>query len=215
MRPVVYLITDRRRAGDGWETRLPARVEAAARAGIDLVQVREADLDGGALVRLVDACMAAVAGTRTRVLVNDRLDVALAASAHGVHLRGDAPDARRVRAMTPRGFLVGRSVHSAAEAHGAAAGGGLDYLMFGTVFATGSKPGRAPCGPGVLAEAAAAAGLPVLAVGGITLDRVPAVAAAGAAGVAAVGLFAEGETEGLRRTAAAIRRMFDTSGGDS
>ena len=172
-------------------------------------------MDGGALLRLVGACLTAVAGTRTRVIVSDRLDVAIAASAHGVHLPGDGPDARRVRAMAPLGFLVGRSVHSVAEARGAAEGGGLDYLVLGTVFETRSKPGRAPCGPGVLAEAVSVAGLPVLAIGGITLDRVPVVAAAGAAGVAAISLFEESGADNLRQTAAAIRRMFDTPEGNS
>src|SRR5688572_7868800 len=90
VRPVACMITDRSRLGAGWEDALVARVAAAARDGVDLVQVRERDLDARVLTRVVERCVAAVARTRTRVLVNDRVDVALAAGAHGVHLRGDS-----------------------------------------------------------------------------------------------------------------------------
>ena len=191
MRPVLCLITDRRRFGGDWESALVDRVGVAARAGVDLVQVRERDLDGGPLLRVVTACVDAVRGTRARVLVNDRLDVALAALAHGVHLRADSMAAVRVRGVVPSGFLIGRSVHSAAEAAATTAGGSLDYLMFGTVFETGSKPGRDAAGVGALAAVVHATTLPVLAVGGLTADRVDQVAAAGAAGMAAIGMFAD------------------------
>jgi thiamine-phosphate pyrophosphorylase len=183
------MITDRSRFA-GAEEALLTRVAAAVREGVDLVQVRERDLDARSLTRLVERCVAAAAGTRTRVLVNDRVDVALAAAAHGVHLRGDSMPAARVRAMAPRAFLVGRSVHSRDEAVRAEAEGGLDYLLFGTVFETVSKPGIAAAGVTALADAAKATRLPVLAVGGITAARVAAVVEAGAAGFAAIGLFA-------------------------
>src|SRR5262245_20272498 len=133
------MITDRHRfAGD---EDLVQRVAAAAQAGVDLVQVRERDMEARDLSRLVERCVAAVRGTRTRILVNDRLDVACAAGAHGVHLRGDSMPASRARALAPIGFLIGRSVHSVAEAVTACEGGGLDYLLFGAVFNTASKPG--------------------------------------------------------------------------
>ena len=80
--------------------------------------------------RLVEA----VRGTRARVLVNDRFDVALAAGAHGVHLRGDSLPAVRARRMAPPAFIIGRSVRSRDEAMRAEDGGGLDYLVFGTVL---------------------------------------------------------------------------------
>jgi thiamine-phosphate pyrophosphorylase len=157
---------------------------------VDLVQVRERDLDGGPLTSLVRRCVDAVRGSRARVLVNDRVDVALAAGAHGVHLRADSVPAARVRAICPPGFLLGRSVHARDEAIAAAAAGGLDYLLFGTVFATPSKPGRAPAGLAVLADVASAVTIPVLAVGGVTPDTVEQVVRAGAAGFAAIGMFA-------------------------
>ena len=184
------MITDRRRYGPAWEDLLVTRIAAAARAGVHLLQVRERDLDAADLLRLVRRCLDAVRRTRARVLVNDRLDVALAAGAHGVHLRGDSMPAPRVRAITGAGFLIGRSIHSTADATAAAAAGGLDYLLFGTVFATASKPGRPAAGLDALREAAQATRLPVLAVGGMSRERWPEARAAGAAGFAAIAGFA-------------------------
>jgi len=185
------MITDRRRYGAAWPVQLVARVAAAARAGIQLVQVRERDLEGGALLALVRDCLAAVHGTATRVLVNDRTDVALAAGAHGVHLPGDAVAAAAVRAITPSPFLIGRSVHALDEAQRVATAGGVDYLMFGTVFESSSKAGFAAAGTGALATIAASVPVPVLAVGGVTADRIIAIRESGAAGAAAIGLFAD------------------------
>jgi len=187
--PVLCLVTDRRRYGALWEQALVERVAAAAREGVHLVQVRERDLEGNALTRLVSACVTGVRGTRTRILVNDRLDVALAARAHGVHLRGDSFHASRVRAWAPVPFLVGRSVHSAEEAGAATREGGLDYLIFGTVFDTPSKRGRPVAGLDALAAVAGMTPLPVLAIGGITRARIGDVMAAGASGVAAISMF--------------------------
>jgi thiamine-phosphate pyrophosphorylase len=202
--PVVCLITDRARVGgaDG----VVERVRWAAGAGVHLVQVRERDLDGGPLTALVRRCVEAVAGSGARVLVNDRLDVALAAGAHGVHLRADSMPARAVRTRCPPGFLIGRSVHARDEAIAAAAAGGLDYLLFGTVFPTASKPGRGATGVSALADVVAATAVPVLAVGGVTPDNVGEVAAAGAAGFAAIGMFAAGsEAEVWRAVPSWIR----------
>jgi thiamine-phosphate pyrophosphorylase len=187
VRPIACLVSPTRDPDadlDGWLS----RVRDAARAGVQLVQVRQPGWDGGALLALTRATLAA-AGPATRVIVNDRVDVALAAGAHGVHLRSDSCPAARVRALTPMGFLIGRSVHSAAEARHSAAQGGLDYLVFGTTFPTSSKPGRAAAGTGALAAAASAVPLPILAIGGITLDQIPEVARSGAAGFCAIGLF--------------------------
>ncbi|HXD20186.1 MAG TPA: thiamine phosphate synthase [Vicinamibacterales bacterium] len=182
-------MTDRHRLGPAWETALVEHVREAARAGVHLVQVRERDLDGGPLARLVSSCVEAVRGTGTRVLVNDRLDVALAAGAHGVHLRADSFAAQRARACAPPRFLIGRSVHSLAETLAATEEGATDYLVFGTVFETTSKPGLAVAGVAGLAAAAAATRLPVLAIGGITAARIGEVMAAGASGVAGISMF--------------------------
>lgn len=207
------MITDRRRLGSDGEDRLAGRVGTAARAGVHLVQIRERDLDGGPYLRLVARCVDAARGTRARILVNDRVDVALAAGAHGVHLRADSVPARRVRGVVPPGFLIGRSVHSVAEALRAAADGGVDYLMFGTVFPTASKPGQAAAGTAALAELVVATSLPVLAVGGVTVATAPDIARTGAAGVAAIALFAHRSDDDLHAAVAAVVTAFDTPAG--
>ena len=182
-------MTDRHRFGSAWEASLVERVRAAAHDGVHLVQIRERDLDGGPLTRLVSSCVDAVRGTRTRILVNERLDVALAAGAHGVHLRADSFSARRARGWAPSPFLIGQSVHSIGEAVTAAEEGATDYLIFGTIFETSSKPGRAAAGVAGLARVAATIRLPVLAIGGITAGRIGEVMAAGACGVAGISMF--------------------------
>ena len=202
MRPIVCMITDRHRLEGGRIDALVARVALVARAGSHLVQVRERDLDGGPLVRLVRSCVDAVRETSTRILVNDRVDVALASAAHGVHLRGDSMAASRVREIVPPGFLVGRSVHSIDEARRVTAEGGLDYLIWGMVFESRSKPQQESTGLSALAAVAAATPLPVLAVGGVAADNVGRVMQSGAAGFAAIGLFAE-------TSEAEVRGMLD------
>jgi thiamine-phosphate diphosphorylase len=204
------MITDRRRLGPDGDVRLVRRVGAAARAGVHLVQIRERDLDGGPLVQLVAACVEAVRGTRTRILVNDRLDVAVAAGAHGVHLRADSIAAPRARTIVPTGFLIGRSVHGGEEGVRTAGDGGADYLIFGTVFPTPSKPGQAAAGVEALAAIVAATSLPVLAVGGLTAATAAEAARAGAAGLAAIGLFAAEADGFLQVTVSEVNMAFDT-----
>lgn len=191
---MLCLVTDRRRLGaalgleaSGWIDALRTQVVAAATAGIDLVQVREADLETGALVHLVRAIVNDLKGTPTRVLVNDRLDVAWAAGAAGVHLKERSFPAQAARAVSAPGFWIGRSVH--AEPIQALAGD-VDYLIAGTVLPTVSKP-SAPClgWEGLTKVVKAAGGRPVLAIGGIDLSSISLVAATGSAGVAAIGAF--------------------------
>jgi thiamine-phosphate diphosphorylase len=133
------------------------------------------------------------------VVVNDRLDVALAAGAHGVHLRGDSAPTWRVRAAVPRGFLIGRSVHAVDEARDAAGGGAVDYVIFGTVFATDSKPAGPVAGVDRLAAVCAAVPVPVLAVGGVTIER-----------LGAIGLFARGAPGRLDEVVGQAVGAFDT-----
>ena len=128
------------------------------------------------------------------MLVNDRVDVALAAGADGVHLPGSAVTCARIRAIVP-GRVSRWPVRAQRRPRPSRpqAAGGCDYLVFGTVFESESKPaGHAWRGSTALAEVCAAVRLPVLAIGGITTARVPDVVRAGAAGVAAIGLFAAG-----------------------
>jgi thiamine-phosphate diphosphorylase len=170
---------------------LVEQVRYAIDAGIDVVQVRERDLESAALADLVAelvALAAATPGSTTRIVVNDRLDVALAAGAAGVHLRGDSMSPSAIRSIVPPRFAIGCSVHSPAEA--AAIGTAADYLVAGAVWASHSKPaGQRVLGTDGLAAVVAAASVPVLAIGGVTVDRVAEAAAAGADGIAAIGLF--------------------------
>lgn len=219
-RPIVQLVTDRRRTTP--EARTPGDeiaglerwLDAATGAGVDLIQIRERDLEAAPLVRLVRTVAARAAGTATRVLVNDRVDVAVAADAGGVHLRADAPDAARVRALLPPGALVGRSTHEVAEIEHHAPS--CDYLLFGSVFPTTSKPaGWRASGLEALADAvtAAAGRTPVVAIGGITPESAGLCAAAGAAGIAGIGLFlpaAAGGPAGLARLVDALRRALSS-----
>jgi thiamine-phosphate diphosphorylase len=197
------------------EDALVTQVREAAAAGVTLVQIREPDLETGDLFRLVERCVAVVAGSTTRVLVNDRGDVALAAGAHGVHLRADSYPAQRMRAIAPEGFIIGRSVHDPVEAGMIARGGAVDYLIFGTVFATASKPSGHPVGGlAALADAVAAARpIPVLAIGGIAVETARNIRAVGAAGLAAIGLFLPGDAgeTTLAETVRRLRDAFDTA----
>ena len=196
----VCLVTDRRRADP------VAQAGAAAAAGVDFIQVRERDLEAAALAALVRAVLGAVSGTPARVVVNDRLDVALACGAHGVHLRAESFTVGDARRLAPPGFLVGRSVHTTAEA---AAAGDADYLVAGTVFPTASKPLQVEhLGASGLRRIVEATRAPVLAIGGVTADNVGEIARAGAAGVAATGLFAAPET--IDSVVRSLRLRFDT-----
>lgn len=208
-RPLLCLIT----AGSGGAVcgDVVALAADAAAAGVDLVQIRERRVTDAALLSLTRKVVDEVSGTRTAVLVNDRVDVAAAAGAAGVHLRSDSVPAPRVRAIAPDGFLIGRSVHSAREAAAAEADGGLDYLIFGTVFASASKPeGHAVAGLEELSRTCETVRMPVIAIGGMTIARAREVAAAGAAGIAAIGLFRDAQRAagGLAAVVEQLKRAF-------
>jgi len=224
---MICLVTDRRRLASGPDAadRLVELVTWAVRARVDLIQIRERDLEARELVALTRRCVAAAEGTATCVVVNDRADAALAAGAHGVHLRGDSFSAAAVRALLPSTAKVGRSVHGAGEVADVTSQGGLDYLIFGTLFETPSKPGGhrsssldelgAACRTALAApNARGSTGIPVLAIGGVTPERAPLVRQAGASGVAGIGLFippaGQNGERFVQTVVAALRRTFDT-----
>jgi thiamine-phosphate pyrophosphorylase len=187
--PVVHLITDRRLASD-----LAARVAAALSGlprGCVAVHLREKDLGGAALLSLARALCAVCRGRGQRLVVNDRIDVALAAGADGVHLpSGGVPPAEARRLLGPDA-LVGVSCHGAEDVDRARAGG-ADYATFGPVYDTPSKrPYGAPVGLAAL-QGAAALGLPLVALGGVDAARAPEVRAAGAHGVGAIRAWLDG-----------------------
>ena len=190
--PVLCVVTRvRGSVGSPERDRLLSRLVEAAAAGATLIHVRERLLSDRDMVAFTRELVRRVEATPARVLVNDRLDVALAAGAHGVHLKSDGPGAADVRPLVPSAFIVGRSIHSEAEARVHTRHRGLDYLLFGTVFPSESKPdGHVPAGLEALARACAASPVPVVAIGGIDIDRAADIARAGAAGVAAISLFA-------------------------
>jgi len=147
------------------------------------VQLRERDLPARALLALAERLRDVTARAGARLLVNDRLDVAITAGADGVHLAGGSVSVAEARALLPAGALVGVSVHAADELAGCDA----DYAVFGPVYATPSKAAYGPPqGLARLAAAVAASPVPVLAVGGVDLAGVAACRAAGAHGVAVI-----------------------------
>lgn len=169
-------VTDRRQ-GD------PRTCAATAiQAGVDFIQVREKDLDARALFDLVCRIRDAAVGTRTRILVNGRLDIALAAAADGVHLPGNGLPADRVR---PFVRTLSCSVHSIEEAV-AAERNKVDFVIFGPVFET---PGKSPVGLQALKDVVASVRIPVLAIGGVNKQNMASIVEAGAAGIAAIRLF--------------------------
>lgn len=197
---IVCYVTDRRslepRAAENAEAHLVRRVEEAVRAGVDWVQIREKDLPARNLVDLTRAAVAAserAAAGRARIVVNDRLDVAWAAAAAGVHAGENSLPVRALvearRRLGRDTFLVGASCHSLRGVVSAAEDG-ADYVFFGPVYATPSKAAfGAPQGLAKLAEVCKAVSIPVVAIGGITVENAAACREAGAAGIAAIRLF--------------------------
>jgi thiamine-phosphate pyrophosphorylase len=207
--PILCYVTDRRALAPQRDTAaqlaaLAERIGSTIAAGVDWIQLREKDLTARQLAQLAAEAMRAAQRTSAKILVNDRLDVALAAGAAGVHLGGQSVPVAAVaekRSRLPEGFLVGASCHALAEAE-AAACAGADYIIFGPVFATPSKAAYGPPqGLEKLAEVCARVRVPVLAIGGITAENAAACLRAGAAGIAAIRLFQQSENlqELLRR----------------
>lgn len=207
-RALVCYLTDRRSLpGVRPSESIPAiirKVQAIASAGVDWVQLREKDLSAKELTTLTRESLGygrpspGSSLRPARIVVNDRLDVAITERAGGVHLGEQSLPVAEVRRLlkaswpTPtlgENFLVGVSCHSLAAAQSAAQDG-ADYLFFGPVFATPSKAAYgSPQGLERLAEVCRAVSLPVLAIGGITLENAGFCVAAGAAGIAAIRLF--------------------------
>ena len=160
-------------------------VSPAALGRVDWLQVREKHLPARVLTEMVRELV----GRGPRVIVNTRVDVALAAGAAGVHLPGSSIAPSLVRRWVGAGFLIGVSCHSIGEVE-RAAGEGADYVFLSPIFASPSKPGYGPAlGVGLLGEACGRVGIPVLALGGVSEGNAGACVAAGAAGFASISAF--------------------------
>ncbi len=169
-------VTDRR-GGD-----IVAFSRRAIDDGVDMIQIREKDLSARELFDIVCRIRDLAVGTKTRILVNDRLDVALAARVDGVQLPGNGLPAERVRPLVS---VLGVSTHSLEEAI-AAEQARADFIIFGPIFNT---PGKQAVGLDALRSIIAVVHIPVLAIGGITPENATLAVNAGSAGIAAIRMF--------------------------
>ena len=195
--PILYLIT----RGETTETataespaflKILHQVSAAVAAGIDLIQIREKKLSARVLFELTERAVELAAGRSTRILVNDRADIAAGAGASGVHLTTGSIDAGTIRKTFGKDFLIGASTHSLAEAR-SARDGDADFAVFGPIFETSSKSEYGPpLGLDALTEAAQElAPFPLLALGGISVENAHECLRVGASGIAGISLFAD------------------------
>src|ERR1019366_1487070 len=223
-RCVLYYITDRSQfRGDERARRhaLLAKVAEAARARVDYIQLREKDLSARELEMLARDALGAVRNStplrtenrelRTRLLINSRTDVALATGADGVHLRSDDVAPHEVRGLlevsghrplTTGHFLVAASCHSNEDVIRAEREA-VDFVVFAPVFGKRNTPGTHPTGLDALREACRAK-IPVLALGGVTIENAASCLKAGAAGIAAIRLFQENKIEDVVRALRAL-----------
>ncbi len=179
----LQLITDRKAVA---ANELIATVRAAVRSGVDALQLREKDLDSRTLLSLAIELRQVTREQGAKLLINDRIDVALAAAADGVHLPASSFLPADARTLLGQRAVIGVSTHSLAEALVAQASG-ADYILFGPVFDTPSKRAFGlPQGVMALRAVAAAVRIPVIAVGGIDATNIPEILQHGARGVAVI-----------------------------
>jgi thiamine-phosphate pyrophosphorylase len=206
--PRLYLVTDRRRTAG---RPLLDVVAAALQGGVDTVQLREKDLNGRELVALAADLAQICRRHGARLLINDRVDVALAVSADGVHLPASSFLARDARTLLGPRAIIGVSTHSTAEAQTAAAAG-ADFIVFGPVFETASKRVYgAPVGLDVLAAVRQAVPIPVVAIGGIGPALSATLWARGVGGIAVIGAILEAPNP--RAAAVALLQSAPTTTG--
>lgn len=187
--PVFYYITDRHQLPAQSIDALLDRIRRALSLGVDFIQLREKDLPDAELLALTSEAVRFARGTKCRIIVNGRIDIALTGRAHGVHLSSSGIMSADLKPHLPGNFIMGVSAHSLPHARRAAAGG-ADYILAGPIFPTPSKLkyGK-PLGLRRFGRICGALTLPVLGLGGIRPDHIAEVLDAGAAGIAGISLF--------------------------
>jgi len=216
-KPIVCYVTDRKLLGTA--APVPSvleKIQMAAQAGVDWIQIREKDLPARELLTLTREAvsMADSSGRKTQVIVNDRLDIALAAAAAGVHLGSESVPARDVSRWcragnAPSGFRIGVSCHTMEDASEAESAG-ADYVFFGPIFDTPSKRSfGAPQGISRLKDVCSAVRIPVIAIGGMNRENAAESIRAGAAGIAAIRMFQEAKSPQALAEAVARLRAQD------
>jgi len=181
--PRLYLLTDRHNTS---QRPISSIISQAVDAGIRLVQIREKDLDTQPLIDLVQNLMPLIKQHQGTVLLNDRIDLAMALDADGVHLRSDSLPLPLARRLLGHEKLIGISTHSVEEAR-KAEGDGADFIVLGPIFETPSKRMYGPpLGLHTLEAACRTSRLPIFAIGGLNPTHVPSVLASGAYGVAVI-----------------------------
>jgi thiamine-phosphate pyrophosphorylase len=205
--PLIMLVTDRAACGG---RRLEDVVAAAVEGGVNVVQLREKDLPAADL-HAIALRLRQIVGTQALLLINDRIDVAMAAGVHGVEL-GSGSLSTPVARQLLSDMLIGRSVHGVAHAAEAVADG-ADLLVVGTMFASRSHPGLTPAGPSLIRKVAALATIPIIGIGGITPANATQVIAAGASGVAAITSITQAPDprDAAARLVAAVREAWPTA----
>jgi len=214
-RPLLYYITDRSQFSGGERVRRQAlldKIAEAVRAGVDYIQLREKNLSARELEQLACEAVSLIRRIKsedpelkTRLLINSRTDVAVAVGADGIHLRSDDVSvgdvrlavrcAEPIRAGTSARVVIAVSCRSAADVVRAESNG-ADFVVFAPVFEKKGAPEAIPQGLAALREACRAQ-IPVLALGGVTLEKASACLEAGAAGIAAIRLFQEHKISGV------------------
>jgi thiamine-phosphate pyrophosphorylase len=180
----LLLVTDRTQAGG---RSFPSLIRQAVSAGLPAVQLRERDLSTRELLPLVQEVQSITALQGIPLIVNDRVDLMMALNLEGVHLRSDSLPSLPVRQLIGPRRLMGVSTHSVEDVRRANQSG-ADYVVFGPIFGTPSKRSFGPpLGLDLLADVCRQSSIPVIAIGGITCERVRDVRQAGAHGVAVIG----------------------------
>jgi len=199
MRPITIFVTGGAillKAGetpDNVARKLVSLAVAWAKAGVDVVQIREPWMTDRNLLELVRLVVSRLTAFDTKVVVNDRPDIAVAANAHGIHLKDEPLDVERVRQYGSQDWLIGRSVHDLETTKEICGRGHVDYVVAGTVKTSSSNADKRFIGFGGLQEIASAVGTPVLAIGGVEFSDSTDIQKAAGAGLAGIRLFMNGD----------------------